>query len=545
MRTANTPFPEYDSAAMRAILESRQSAWLGESVDSAAVRDFALSDFEQWADSEKRNFAYWLNRYAARAAHIIPADDSNGPIDDNAFSQMYLLLSYFRPEQSAKFPGQIALTKSLADKERERRTAMKPGKALRFMFPFLPETAIAAFVDSFREEFPVAELTLHTGESREDFRIAYAGKLAPYENPRTTYLRKSLANSCMRFEFDNLPGHPAESYASGDFRIAYVKDKESRIAGRVVIRVDCEPPACAPVYGCSEQAIAALETYLESIGAEHDESWHGARMLSRRHGGGWILPYLDCEPRALSDHGQFLIIDQDGDIEGGETSGIAYESESWQCEGCGCRLDEYDGHAFRDSLYCESCYEERVGICDHCQDAEAWDDLSAVFTNTRFGTDELQFCDHCLRHHAVECSNGEYWTEDSVTYIDSEDTYVTEDELSENYFLCDESGEYVSNEYRAELENGDTVDSRILEDDWQLEGDGKWHKVQARFPDMELPEQQMPIPARCRNPVLGRPMEIAVVEMCHEWRAIVDAIARDDMFTLAYYQKIYIAELRS
>jgi hypothetical protein len=216
-------------------------------------------------------------------------------------------LTAFGPRRSEKFHPKISVWQSLENRDSDRVTAMKPARALALMFPELDHKTIIQLNDQYLQEFAPREFTVHVSKEADDFRRAYAGEQSPNENIDTTPFRKHLAHSCMRYDFDNLPMHPAEAYASGDFTIVYALDQNNLVAGRCVVytqdHIIPQVPHAGPVYGVSEQAIDCIEEQLAKMGARtgHDASWIGAKLRRVEYDGGYIGPYLDLTPQSLAD----------------------------------------------------------------------------------------------------------------------------------------------------------------------------------------------------------------------------------------------------
>ena len=306
------------------------------------------------------------------------------------------------------------------DKERDKRSWMKPGRAFRRMFPELSDVYLERLVDEFRERFTPANLTLHVGTKPHDFNFAYSREHAPYQNPHTTDGRKSLANSCMRYGFDNLPQHPAEAYASGEFKIVYTTDDNDRVASRCVVW--CPPDGtfkvwqAAPIYGVNEHALDLVEKYLDENGAtkyEDGSEWSGAKLKAIPHDRGYIAPYLDCNPRSLevSDCGKHLVCSRYGEIDASDYSGIL-GGPAYECTCCGGGISEegayYNGHC--DGCFCEYCFSEENTFCEETQ--EYWPNDEVVLINSH-RYDFYVHQDHLDNYVFVESRN-EYWSIDDV-----------------------------------------------------------------------------------------------------------------------------------
>ena len=122
----------------------------------------------------------------------------------------------------------------------------------------------------------------------------------------------------MRYDFDNLPAHPATAYASGDFEIVYTTDQDGYIASRCVVYLneDGDQKQAGPIYGVSEQALDIISNHLTAQNTNLDGLWDGAKLKRIPYGSsGFIAPYLDPEPRRLADDGDHLVVCHRGEID--------------------------------------------------------------------------------------------------------------------------------------------------------------------------------------------------------------------------------------
>ena len=230
----------------------------------------------------------------------------------------YRMVTLFQPAPSENHgPIMIALWESQEKRDRDLRRPMRPGKAFKKMFPWLSQVELAELVDWYRELnlLKNADIIIHESTEAKDFKLAYAGEQAPMANPETQDDRKSLNCSCMKYDFEHLPIHPAEVYASGDFTIVWA-EMLGKIAGRCVIYN--KEMRAGPIYGVSDTALDALSTYIyDKLGAcpayEHD-GWEGARIKKIEYLGDLIGPYFDIQPQSVSDQGDHLVISDDGDM---------------------------------------------------------------------------------------------------------------------------------------------------------------------------------------------------------------------------------------
>lgn len=386
------------------------------------------------------------------------------------------------PRRSDKFYSKISLWKSQKDRDEDRLTAMKPGRALSFMFPELEHKDIIKINDEYLKKFAPRDLTLHTSKDAEGFIKAYSGDQSNTENISTTYFRKSLSNSCMRYRFENLSSHPASSYASGDFTIAYTLDQEGYVASRCVIYDGGSgKPQAGPIYGVSEQSLDMIEEYLESIGSEteHNSSWEGAKLLRIEEDGGFLAPYIDLEPRQLKDTGCHLVISHYGEIEASNYSGILH-GDAYNCCCCEGGVREEDAHysEYTEEYYCEDCYYEEHFFCEYLSESvhnregvECY--ISA--TNTILVAESFLETGDTF----VLCEDGKYWHDMSVEWSEFRGAWLSPNDV-ENYFMSDWDSDWYPSELSCELNDGDTVSKTELDSDhrfWQQNKDGVWSEV--------------------------------------------------------------------
>ena len=274
------------------------------------------------------------------------------------------------PRRSKEYPGKISVYKTVDARTNDYYTAMRIGRFFKFLFPELDDSQVESFVDKFRHRFSDKELTLTVSGEAKQFRKAYASPQAQMENPYTTFSRKSLACSCMRYDFEHLEHHPVEAYASGDFKIIYTEDNNGLINSRCVIYTNHPSNVwqAGPIYGVCETSIDKIETELVEQGADlfNNAEWLGARLRRTEHcDGGFVAPYLDVEPRNLEDDGTHLVVSRYGEIDASDYSGLLGAQAS--CPECGSRMYE-DTEMYSEYMgmtMCEDCFYEYHFYCDY------------------------------------------------------------------------------------------------------------------------------------------------------------------------------------
>nr|DAU76377.1 MAG TPA: Putative zinc ribbon domain [Caudoviricetes sp.] len=386
---------------------------------------------------------------------------------------MCFLMALYDPMVSKEHPDQIAIYANKRDYDREpkKRTTLKPHRFIRKVMPWLTEAEVEKYGDLIRESHIVdtTGFTLKCSDSAKAFCRAYSHQQAPYQNPHTTRSRKSLASSCMRYseEDKELPYHPAEAYASGDFWMVYLEDAQGRIAGRCVVRKD---PCCAgPVYGVNEQAIDMIEEYIEkelegSLNAFTSDQWEGARLKALPHRGGYLAPYLDCYPQRLDsrqDDG-FLVISHHGDIEADNYNGVLYSGGRYSCECCGENLDGDDVYSPpHGDTYCSDCFHDRYFTSDRSGGVFSRDDLVRVNVGSPWSstaTYEEDWSQDEAENYATYCEGPEEWFQDDLVTYDYNGDPITLKEAENDYFRCALDAELYPLDMAVRLD-GETVSS--------------------------------------------------------------------------------------
>lgn len=303
----------------------------------------------------------------------------------------------------------ISLFRTGSDRKRDRRTTMKPGKAFRLMFPTISDKDVASITEAWIEMTSPRELTLHVAKSKEAFAEAYGGDRAPYRNPSTTNERKSIATSCMQhiardIWVDGTFVHTSvgEVYASGDFAIAYLKDKDGLIAGRVIYSdVADEPRYAGPLYGACEQSLDMLQSHLDSVEATYNvEGWNGLRFNLIGSDDDPLATYVDGDIGGNPSRcGKYIELEKYGGhysfdgTDGHVTNGT-------HCEHCECSIHE-DEAMFTDwGPLCENCFDESYvmleggDVIDREDAAEVrtigW---NGACTSTMVHIDEAVYCE--------------------------------------------------------------------------------------------------------------------------------------------------------
>lgn len=398
---------------------------------------------------------------------------------------VYARIAHFNPAASRKVRGQIALNQTRDKADRDIQTPLKPGRAFKLMFPELTDAQTEVLVDAYRASFPVVEYKLHVSEEAEHFKLAYSGNQEPMQNPYTTSARKSLANSCMRYEFDNLPHHPAEAYASGEFKIFYTTGPRGFIGSRCVVWYDHKSgrPVAGPIYGVCEHSIDTIAEALEKEDAfmYGEESWAGAKMQKIRYGReGVIAPYLDGCCQSLKDEGDCLVVGTRGQYDASSYNGVLGGFE-YYCADCGEGVDEDDMHYsdHTDEHYCESCFSQSHSRCSFYDEYYPNSEIHTAYQMRRGRRYEVSVSQRAIDEGIyIYCeSDCEYWHEGDVV-TDHNDEYLDPITAENDYFLCQWTDRYWPNDQQAALADGTLVAISEVEgdEDYFLNADGKYEK---------------------------------------------------------------------
>ena len=420
-------------------------------------------DVNMWNRDRDDTLITWFDRSVTQV--------TCGTLAEKAEFKHTIRMRCFSPRRSKRYAPKITMYQSARDRfERDREVAMKPARAFAVMFPELDHKQIIQLTDQYLERFAKRELFIREGSDAKDFVKAYSGEQAPTDNINTTYQRKSSASSCMRYSFDNQPLHPVTAYASGDFNMLWTEDKDGKIASRCVVRV-MEDGAYrgGPIYGVSEQAIDILEHHINCTGGEYgcDGAWEGARLLRQPVEDGeegFYAPYLDPEPRRLTDNGEYLVIQEGGEIDANSYQGIL-GGEDCRCSSCNSGMHEDDSYysEYCDQVLCNDCYHDEHFYCEYADGDYHIDQSYTVYVPCSWkpGYTEERVSDWAVEYgdYFMFCDNDdEHWHIDLAYYCEDEDCYISQRGIDAGtYFISDWDGEVYAADQKATTDTGNTV----------------------------------------------------------------------------------------
>lgn len=421
---------------------------------------------EFYALSE-RHESYAIQRYLRSEMTVLR---HNGLLPDSGFSEYwYRLFNCFQPAQAKDNPLNLAIYESKDKFDRDIRLSGKPGRIIKRILPFATESFCNQFAEWFKEEFADIAYTVKESTDAECFALAYSGTQSRTTNPSLSFnnefklYAKSLSGSCMRHdksEFrSGLPIHPAEVYASGDFKIVWAEDSKGYIAARCVVNIkqrDSSVYKPGPIYTATDSAFNAVASYMVAQGYDkqgtcENSGWHGARIKAVEFDGGYIAPFMDlCGQGELLDSGNYFRLSRYGEYAFKETGGLI-ESEQFccSCGDCGEGIREDDSQYYiEDSgeTVCESCYNDSYFTCAGNGVVYNNDNAVEVYYRSYGRTRSRTYSQDHVDSGYGECvfcdSECEYWAESDVVYIECESVYVPEHIVTDNYFLSDHDKEW-------------------------------------------------------------------------------------------------------
>ena len=423
--------PSYTGRTMR-VINREQAEKLFEGSKYGTFEEICIAMWDDRVDLSKSDKPQkGMHAYTPFGCTLKDVIDEHVDVHSTTFET---IAAMHRPEKDVDSKG-ISLFLNFKDFQRERRTTMKPGRAIKHMFKDFEGPTVAAVAERFIEMISPRDFTLKVGDTPQDFHRAYTGKTVEFRNPGCTGFRKSLATSCMQgVEVYNGEGYlsPTFIHASGDFEIAWLEDTKGRIASRVIYSKakDSCGSFHAPLYGSCEQSLDELQTHLDSINSKPDggSNWEGLKLLHSSENYGRVIgPYIDMgyEGDATAD----------GFIRLGHCGEFTFENTDGYCDGgsyCDCCDNNFPDHELRSTpsgyaQYCTECWDEHFIVT---YDGDEIEQEYAVFaryhvrgftTSDWFHTDDTVFVDKL----------GESWREADCTFVDGIDEWYPTHRLSE------------------------------------------------------------------------------------------------------------------
>ena len=339
-----------------------------------------------------------------------------------------ILLDTYRPKDEEG--SKISIYLNAKDRKRDRRTTMKAGRVFRHIFSEAPDKVIAKLAEGYIEWSTPRVFSLHTGYKANDFAKAYDGDTVIYRNPKVTCINKSLATSCMQGVGRHYNGEHrsvGEAYASGDFHIAWLEDKEGKIAGRVVIGYVEEDDAfvSGPVYGSCEQSLVMLNEYLHDIRATDAdcEGWRGLHLKVVGCPDDPIVPYIDGDYSGEVIIGKYIKLDWVGHGSIGFENTDGYSSSNHRCDNCGVAVSEDEAYYAPDSgeSLCEYCFSDSY-VSTEDGYVIPIEDSAQVLTYSRWRNTEWEITVHIDDAIYIE-SLDQHWLNEDVEWCEEREDY--------------------------------------------------------------------------------------------------------------------------
>jgi hypothetical protein len=289
-------------------------------------------------------------------------------------------LSHY-PRVSQAEPAKLVFTPSEEWGMADRQLRMSPGRYLRRYFgSVLDAEQVQYFALLYANAN--APVTMQIAMTSDDIEEVYVGG----------------PNSCMAGPASgfNSPVHPVRMYGAGDLGVAYLGTTVKATARAVVWP---EKRVYGRVYGDEARLEHALrEAGYRPAGEGSAPSFEGARLVRYEPDtGGYVAPYIDGPPAHAIDDGQYLILQQYGDLYLRETGGLIGGGQ-W-CDHCQDYRDSDSFYTVGHETWCESCFEDDAMYCEHCGENYATSD-------TQYSeTDQQSYCDDCYRELFRECDD--------------------------------------------------------------------------------------------------------------------------------------------
>jgi hypothetical protein len=307
-------------------------------------------------------------------------------------------------------PAKLAFTPSAEFGLADRQLRMRPGRYLtKYFSSVLTPDEIKTWCSKY---------TAQNGATVLRFATTPDEIQAVYENG---------PNSCMAHkaaDFES-PEHPTRVYGAGDLAIAWVlgadgtdctegtdETETSAAFPHVAARALCWP--AKKIYGRIYGDETLLTQLFDEAGfTESYDSWdwNGARLFRiETTSGDLVAPYLDDPNCNVTARGKFLILDDSGEIQCRNTSGVAEQGEI--CAHC---EDRTTGDTFTvdGETWCDYCYENHSFYCEDCNESCG-------------GEPELHdhagnaICTSCASSYAQCESCNEWHHSDDLTYSEAD-----------------------------------------------------------------------------------------------------------------------------
>jgi hypothetical protein len=329
--------------------------------------------------------------------------------------------------------AKIAYTQNAAKGQGDIQTRVRPGKYLtQFYSDVFDAPTIARLAAEFSNQYGESNVLLLATTADEIEHVYVNGP-----------------HSCMAHSADHFDSsvHPCRIYAAGDLAVAYMV-RHDAITARALVWPDKK--LHSRVYGDETR----LGDLLELAGYTNG-SLAGARMLRIEEHDGFVMPYVDNH--GAEEAGEFLRLTRhNSDINVGNQNGLS--GPGYHCSSCDCGLGEDDGRSTDDGeLYCDDCYSERYGYCDHDQEDCDRDTMADVIVrrNARTGRNVTEWWgQNAQENHAFTCDgNGNMYHNDLRVEL-ADGTEWSQEYFEDNGSICEGNGDAYASEDMVQLEDG-------------------------------------------------------------------------------------------
>jgi len=285
----------------------------------------------------------------------------------------------------------------------------------------------------------------------------------------------NFPTSCMSTDFNV---HPYRVYDPRfGWGLAVKTTDKGQIIGRALVLDNGEHKCYVRAFTSSVNSDSGftidsqLETWLDSQGYDYLTSWPtGAKLAKLTYRDKIVAPYIDGHNDNCNDTGDYLTICKDGDLECSNTSGYAEEKNKHTCSHCGDRVsaDETTYIEGYDDV-CENCLE-----CDFTYISERRVSGRYVGGNYYHNNDVIETIEgdsfpryELLDFDIVELHNGDYTHLDNACMDYDRNEYYHTDDIGTEIVYCEDDNEYHSENYwqcnESKLYYSDNIESVELD----------------------------------------------------------------------------------
>lgn len=158
-------------------------------------------------------------------------------------------------------------------------------------------------------------------------------------------------NSCRYDLSDNY--HPVMAYEGSPNAVLCLiySEHKKRYISRAIGMIDCGKLLFNRVYGASGCHDAMIE-----FGVQFENQLNGLKLTKTEVDGAYLFPYVDGEMQNAVEEGDYLIVDEDGDLECSYETGRVLRG--WSCGCCGDSMAPDDEpNSTEDGNVCNRCFE--------------------------------------------------------------------------------------------------------------------------------------------------------------------------------------------